>query len=251
MKKILIPVPDNDFDTTEVSVPWKLLKEAGFKLVFATENGNVPKCDEKLLCGVIFGKLGADPEPVSFYRELEKSPEFNKPITWKNIKPSDYDGLLLPGGHAPGMKQYLASDVLQSKVAEFASLNRPIGAICHGVLVLARSKNKKTGESVLAGKKTTCLPKFMEQLAYYMTFWKLGKYYRTYPLYVEDEVKQTLGDPKKQFMRGPLTLGDRGTATNDKDAFVVEDGNYISARWPGDAYLFGRKFIGLLNGKKR
>jgi hypothetical protein len=23
---------------------------------------------------------------------------------------------------------------------------------------------------------------------------------------------------------------------------VVEDGNYLSARWPGDAYLFARRF---------
>jgi hypothetical protein len=27
---------------------------------------------------------------------------------------------------------------------------------------------------------------------------------------------------------------------------VVEDGNYLSARWPGDAYLFGRRFDDLL-----
>jgi putative intracellular protease/amidase len=29
-------------------------------------------------------------------------------------------------------------------------------------------------------------------------------------------------------------------------AFVVQDGNYLSARWPGDAYLFGRRFRDLL-----
>jgi len=27
---------------------------------------------------------------------------------------------------------------------------------------------------------------------------------------------------------------------------VVEDGNYVSARWPGDAYLFAHTFIGKL-----
>ena len=29
-------------------------------------------------------------------------------------------------------------------------------------------------------------------------------------------------------------------------AFVCEDGNYVSARWPGDAYLFARKLIARL-----
>jgi hypothetical protein len=30
-------------------------------------------------------------------------------------------------------------------------------------------------------------------------------------------------------------------------AFVVQDGNYLSARWPGDAYLFGRQFAAMLS----
>ncbi|MEU1164378.1 hypothetical protein ABZ372_28815 [Streptomyces sp. NPDC005921] len=29
-------------------------------------------------------------------------------------------------------------------------------------------------------------------------------------------------------------------------AFVVEDGGYLSARWPGDAYLFARRYLDLL-----
>ncbi len=34
----------------------------------------------------------------------------------------------------------------------------------------------------------------------------------------------------------------RGTLDDDTPAFVVEDGNYVSARWPGDAYLFAKRF---------
>jgi putative intracellular protease/amidase len=69
---------------------------------------------------------------------------------------------------------------------------------------------------------------------------------RTYPAYVEDEVKASLDDPRTQFRRGPLVLSARGTATDDTPAFVVHDGRYVSARWPGDAYLFGRRFRDLL-----
>jgi hypothetical protein len=36
---------------------------------------------------------------------------------------------------------------------------------------------------------TNLLPKYMERLAYLATAWRLGRYYRTYPAYVEDEVK--------------------------------------------------------------
>jgi putative intracellular protease/amidase len=36
------------------------------------------------------------------------------------------------------------------------------------------------------------------------------------------------------------------TAAGHEVAFVVRDGSYVSARWPGDAYLFGQRFCDLL-----
>jgi putative intracellular protease/amidase len=144
------------------------------------------------------------------------------------------------------MRQYLGSSQLSEQVGRFWSLGRPVGAICHGVLILARTRDPATGRSVLAGRQTTCLPKYLERSAYLATAWRLGRYYRTYPAYVEDEVKAALDDPGRQFERGPVTLSARGTATDDTPAFSVLDRNYVSARWPGDAYLFARRFCELL-----
>ena len=245
--RVLIPLPDRDFDVTEVSVPWRALTDDGHETVFATARGDqAPEADRRLLEGVLFGRLGAEPEPKSFYRELVREPAFQRPLAWAGLRPADYDGLLLVGGHAPGMREYLGSTVLQAKVAEFWSLDRPVGAICHGVLVLARTRDPDTGRSVIADRQTTCLPKYMERGAYYLTAWRLGRYYRTYPAYVEDEVTAALADPH-QFVRGPHALR-RGTSTDHRAAFVVQDANYVSARWPGDAYLFAERFAGLLDG---
>ena len=239
-----MPLPDHDFDVTEVAVPWRLLVDAGHDVVFATETGTViPAADPKLLNGVIFGQLGAEAEPKRFYAELTRQESFRSPIAWHSIAPADFDGLILPGGHAPGMRQYLGSSVLQTAVADFWKLERAVGAICHGVLVLARTIDPHTQRCVLHNARTTCLPKYMERSAYFSTAWKLGKYYRTYPKYVEDEVRGALDAPDKQFVRGPRNLSKRGTLTDDGPAFVVEDGRYISARWPGDAYLFARRFL--------
>jgi putative intracellular protease/amidase len=242
MARILVPLPDRDFDPTEAAVPWRLLTRAGHDVSFATESGETPACDPLLLTGVMFGELGARPEPKGFYAEMIASKELGTPVTWAAIDPSGYDALVLPGGHAQGMTQYLASEVLQRKVAAFAATGKPMAAICHGVLVLARAKDPKTGKSVLHGRRTTCLPRYMERIAYYLTAWKLGRYYRTYDAYVEDEVSAALADAS-HFERGPLTLMKHGTMDHDAGAFVVEDGNYVSARWPGDAYLFARKII--------
>ncbi len=168
-------------------------------------------------------------------------------MPWSEIEPRDFDGLVLAGGHAPGMRQYLGSAALREKVAAFWELSRPVGAICHGVLVLARSTDPGTGQSVIADRSTTCLPKYMERSAFFLTAWRLGRYYRTYRSYVEDEVRAALSDPSL-FVRGPRTFAKRGTARDNGHAFTVRDGLYLSARWPGDAYLFTSSFLDLLGG---
>lgn len=248
MARILMPLPDRDFDVTEVSVPWAKLTEAGHEVVFATEaGGRAPSADPRLLDGVIFGQLGADPEPVALYHTMTASTVFRRPLSWKALDVSRFDALVLAGGHAPGMRQYLGSVALQRAVAGFWALQRPVGAICHGVLVLARAMDSE-GHSVLRDTHTTCLPGYMERLAFYLTAWKLGRYYRTYPAYVETEVRAALDAPASHFHRGPITLGARGSAVDDGPAFAMRDGRYVSARWPGDAYLFARRFAEVLDG---
>lgn len=247
--RVLVPLPDRDFDVTEVAVPWRLLRDAGHEVVFATERGTTPAADPLLLTGVLFGQLGAEPEPRRFYRELLDDEAYRSPVRWSDLEPDAHDGLLLPGGHAPGMRQYLGSADLRAHVLAFWRLGRPVGAICHGVLVLARTVDPATGRSVIADRRTTCLPKYLERTAYYLTAWRRGRYYRTYPAYVQDEVVAALDSPTR-FDRGPLALAERGTATDDGPAFVVRDGNYVSARWPGDAYLFSRRFLELLDSNE-
>ena len=250
MAKVLFPLPDRDFDVTEVAVPWKLLREAGHDVVFATEAGATPAMgDPLLITGVVFGKLGARPEPIAFYRELEQAPEFVTPRAWSACTVDQFDALFLAGGHAPGMRQYLGSADVQALTTAFFATDKPIAAICHGALVAARS-HRADGTSVLRGVRTTCLPKYMERAAFLSTFWRRGRYYRTYPAYVEDEVRAALARPE-DFETGPRELTKRGTRDDDTPAFVVEDGRYVSARWPGDAYLIAKKLLARLPAVER
>lgn len=65
------------------------------------------------------------------------------------VEPSEYAGLVIPGGRAP---EYLR---LNNRVIEivkhFADANKPIAAICHGLQLLAAA-------DVLKGRKCTAYP---------------------------------------------------------------------------------------------
>lgn len=244
MATILMPLPDTDFEPTEAAVPWRILRRAGHQVVVATERGGkAPSADPVQLRGVFLGRFGADPEARASYQELARSAEFRSPLPWSAARPDEVDGLLLPGGHAPGMRPYLESETVQRLAAELLARGRPVGAICHGVLVVARARDPGTGRSAIADRRTTCLPKYLERIAYLATAWRYGRRFRTYPAYVEDEVRSALDDPERQLLRGPRVLLRRGSADDDSAAFCVVDGNYVSARWLGDAYLFAKRFL--------
>jgi len=243
--KILFPLPDRDFDPTEAAIPWKIFAMEGFEVSFATENGQKAAADDSLIhpTGVIWmAKMGASEEAIAAYNEMFDSEAFSNPIQWSDIDPLQYDVIHLTGGHAPGMKQYLEAQVLKDKLCDFSKLGRTVSAICHGSLLLARSIDQQTGQSVVHQKKLTTLPHWMEDVAWNVTRLSLNKHYRTYEQYCEDEVRTFLSKAEEQFQIGPWSLA-LGTAYDSDDAFVVEDEGIITARWPGDAFLLARKVI--------
>lgn len=252
MTTVLIPLPHYGFDPTEAAVPWKKLIAAGHSTVFATPAGKPASADACMVTGerlpaFLRGTLRAEPEAVSFYREMEASPPFQNPISYADIRPGSFGALLLPGGHDKGMREYLESPLLQAAVAHFFDQGKPVAAICHGTLLAARARSERTGQSVLRGRKTTGLTRNQEKVAYWLTRAWLGDYYRTYPTYMADELVCNLAAPT-DYSRGPgfpIPFG-RDSDKNLKPGFTVRDGNYLSARWPGDAYKFAREFVLLL-----
>jgi putative intracellular protease/amidase len=165
------------------------------------------------------------------------------------------------------MRDYLESEVLQRHVVGFFDGEKPVAAICHGVVLAARSISPRTGRSVLYGYQTTALTWALENsawsLARIMRFWD-PDYYRTYLeqdgqprgfMSVQQEVTRALARPE-DFHDVPSDDPDyrrktsglqRDTSDNPTPAFVVRDRNYVSARWPGDAHTFARTFAEMLS----
>ena len=244
--KILMPLADRDFDPTESAIPWKVLSDAGHDIVFATPSGEKGTADERMVTGKGLGPwsplLRARSDARDAYAEMEDAPAFVEPLSFEEAEEGKYDGLILPGGHAPGMRPYLESAVLQRLVARHMNSGRPLGAICHGVVVVARAE--RDGASILRGRTTTALPASMELSAWMLTCLWLGKYYRTYDQTVQAEVSAAVGDDG-EFKSGPMSLL-RDRQDRLGRGFTVRDGNYLSARWPGDSYRFSNEFAQML-----
>lgn len=245
---ILIPTGTLDVDPTEVAVPWQMLREHGYDVCFATDTSQAASADPIMLSGAGLGLLKslfiAQKPAQAAYRTLLQDKAFQNPIHYDDIHVQDFDAILLPGGHAKGIIPYLESSVLQNAIAGFFATSKPIAAVCHGVIAACRSMNPDTGKSVLYGRKTTALLRRQEMLAYHMTKRKNGDYFLTYPTTVQDEATATLKSPT-DFIEGPMPIL-RDSMNNLSRGFTVRDGNYLSARWPGDIHKFSLEFIGML-----
>ena len=232
-----------------------MLTDAGHACVFATPDGAPAQADPRMLDGRDLGWLApllrAQASAVADHDRMARSTGYLWPLAWTDIAAgldgNLFDALLLPGGHAPGMREYLESPLLQSAVAAFFARDLPVAAICHGTVLAARSRatgGEGAGRSVLYGRRTTGLTRQLEMLAWRVTRRRLGDYYRTYAQTVQDEVSAALRSPL-DFLAGPPALL-RDSDRVRRVGFTVRDGRYLSARWPGDAHRFAHELVDML-----
>ena len=101
--------------------------------------------------------LRADAAARAAYAALQRDPGFGAPFRWDAAGEQSYDGLLLPGGHRGGCASTSRAPVLQQLTVAFFRADKPVAAVCHGVLLAARSIDPATGHSALYGRRTTAL----------------------------------------------------------------------------------------------
>jgi protease I len=138
MKKILMLVGDFVEDY-EVMVPYQALQIAGHQVDAVCPE---KRAGEKVRTAV------HDFEGDQTYTE-KRGHDFALNATFSEIKPEDYDALVIPGGRAP---EYLRLDGrLLDVVRHFAKTNKPIAAICHGAQIL-------TAADVVKGRRVSAYP---------------------------------------------------------------------------------------------
>lgn len=125
----VLMISADNFEDTELLVPYYRLKEAGCTVHVAS-----------MRHGRITGKHGYE---VTVDRHLSE------------INGEDYDLLVLPGGKAPESvrKEAKALEIVRS----FMEQNRPVAAICHGPQILVSA-------GLLKGRHATCYGSVAEEL---------------------------------------------------------------------------------------
>lgn len=119
MKALIISA--DQFEDSELLFPYYRLKEEGFAVDVASMSR-----------GSIWGKRGYEVDAAK---------------TLSEVKPEEYDILILPGGKAPEAvrKQPRAAEIAR----HFFEKNKPVAAICHGPQTLITA-------GLLKGRHATC-----------------------------------------------------------------------------------------------
>ena len=123
MSKKILQLISADFEDLEVWYPVYRSREEGWQVDFAAETP-----------GLYHGKYGVP---------------CNVELSFKDVNPDDYDGLLVPGGWAPD-KLRRFPEVLDL-VRKMNADDKPIGEICHAGWVLISA-------NILRGRKVTSTP---------------------------------------------------------------------------------------------
>jgi protease I len=161
-KKVLI-VTGDAVEALEVYYPYYRLLEEGFDAVIASP-------EKKVLHTVVHDFVGWETYTEKPGYLLESH------VSFKDVDPADFDGLLIPGGRAP---EYIRLDENMPRILNhFIETNKPIGAICHAVLALASADDKSYFEGKTMTAYTACS----------LDVRNLGAHYTTETLHVDDKL---------------------------------------------------------------
>jgi protease I len=127
-KRIAFVVAPEGAEQVELTEPWKAIEQEGGKPeLLSTETGQ-----------------------VQAFNHLDKGDTFEVDRTVSDASPSDYDGLVLPGGVANPDFLRMDEDAV-AFIRGFFEQAKPVGVICHGPWTLVEA-------DVLRGRKITSFP---------------------------------------------------------------------------------------------
>jgi putative intracellular protease/amidase len=143
----------------------------------------------------------------------------------EEIKADDFDVVFLPGGHGP-MWDIAGNKIVKQLLEDFNIEEKPIAAVCHGVVGLLSLQNDN-GELLIKGKQLTGFSNSEEESAGLTG---------VVPFLLETE----LLSQGALYSKGPAYT-----------SFVVVDGNIITGQNPASSEGVAKKIIAFVKNNPR
>lgn len=135
----------------EFGVPADQLLKAGYELVLVTPKGNAPSVDKTSLDSMYFAGDAAEMQRIQ--QVVAGLAGIKDSLSLQQVLASDldqYEGLLIPGGHAP-LIDLANNPQVGTLLKHFNQAGKPTAAICHGPIALLSAQADPQGyEAALA-----------------------------------------------------------------------------------------------------
>ncbi|KXS34108.1 MULTISPECIES: type 1 glutamine amidotransferase domain-containing protein [Idiomarina] len=128
----------------EFGVPADALQQAGYELVLVTPKGNAPRVDQRSVDTQYFG--GDEQEMQRIQKVIANLDGINDTHKLADVLKSDlsqFDGLFIPGGHAP-LIDLVGNPEVGKLLTYFHNQQKPTAAICHGPIALLSPQQMPT-----------------------------------------------------------------------------------------------------------
>jgi len=110
------------FYINEAAHPWKVLRDAGYTVDFASVRGGVPPQD---------GRDENDAEQNAFLTDTDVARQLTNTMTVADYDPADYDAVLYVGGHGT-VFDFPGNTELAAFTAKVYDNGGVVSAVCHG-----------------------------------------------------------------------------------------------------------------------
>jgi putative intracellular protease/amidase len=264
-KRILIVLSEWGYWGEELLGPLETFDQAGYQVDFATPTGKRPvaitvSMDENYVDPPL-GRPVTSPEVAAKVRQLSESSRLDNPIDLSELMPDrpyrsshnylreqeayflaldkvqkelneTYDAVLLVGGAGP-IVDMVNNFRVHDLVLSFYKFDKPIGAECYGVPVLAFARDQEGRKSIIAGKHVTghCIEyDYKEGTGFMGTDFIIGP-----PPY-----------PLEYILRDATQPGGAYHGNFGKPTSVIVDYPFVTGRSTPDSYLTGEKMVEVL-----
>lgn len=198
----------------EFAAPYFVFKDAGAEITLASPKGGQPPLDPKSEAADALTEATR-----RFQGDKSAQDQLANTHILSTISADGFDAIFFPGGHGPLWD--LAEDADSIKlIQDFATHDRPIGAVCHAPAVFKHPKGAD-GKPLVAGKNVTGFTN-TEEDGVGLT--------EIVPFLVEDMLKANGG------------LYQKGA---DWSSFVVTDGRLVTGQNPASSEEAAKKLLAL------